>query len=101
MLAKNYLVRTIVHPSAPKLKDPARYLYYICQFSWRQDDDVLYAHKPEKKTEHLLRVHYVMHPFAFKKNETVSYYITHKPAVTHILKTLLKHDFHDVKILII
>ena len=36
---KNYLVRTIVHPSAPNLKDLARCLHHICQFSRRQDDD--------------------------------------------------------------
>ena len=28
--------------------------------SWKQDDDVLYAPKQEKRTEHLLRVHYMM-----------------------------------------
>ena len=52
--------QTIAHPSAPKLKDPTRYLHHICQFSWRQDDDLLYAPKQENRTEHLLRVHYVM-----------------------------------------
>ena len=36
-----------------------------------------------------------------KKNETVFYNITYKPTVTHILKTLLEHNFHDVEILII
>ena len=46
--------------SAPKLKDPTRYLHHICQFSWRQDDDVLCAPKQEKRTEHLFLVHYVM-----------------------------------------
>ena len=51
--AKNYLVRTIVHPSAAKLKDPSRYLHHICQFSRRQDDDVLYAPKQVKRTEYL------------------------------------------------
>ena len=99
--AENYLFRTIVHPSAPKLKDPTWYLHHICQFSWRQDDDVQYAPKQEKGTEHLSRVHFVISPFASKKRETVFYNITHKPAVAHILKTLLEHDFHDVKILII
>ena len=84
-----------------KLKDPARYLHHICQFSWRQDDDILHDPKQEKRTEHLLCVHYVMQPFAVKKKETVFYNITHKPAVTHVLKNLLEHNFHDVKILII
>ena len=68
---ENYLVRNIVHPSALKLKDPARYLCHICPFSRRQGDNVLYAPKQEKRTEHLLRVRYVMWPFAFKKKETV------------------------------
>ena len=27
--------------------------------------------------------------------------MTHKPAVTHFLKTLLEYDFYDVKVLII
>ena len=36
-----------------------------------------------------------------KKKETVFYNITYKPTVTHSLKTLLEHNFHDVKILII
>ena len=40
---------------------------------------------------------HLMQPFAFKKKETVFYNITHQPAVTHILKTLLEHHFHDVK----
>ena len=52
-----------------------------------------------RETEHLLCVHYVMQPFGFKKKETVNN-ITHKPAVTNILKTLLEHEFYDVKILI-
>ena len=96
---KLYLVRTIVYPSTPKLKDQARYLHHICQFIWRKDEDVLQAPKQEERTEHLLCVHYVMQPFGFKKKETVNN-ITHKPAVTNILKTLLEHEFHDVKILI-
>ena len=62
------------------------------------DNDILFAPKQEKITEHLLRVHHVTQPFAFKKKETVFYNTTHQPAVTHILKTLLEHDFHDVKI---
>ena len=53
-------VQTIVHPSAPKLKDPAWYLHHVCQFSWKQNNDVMYAPKQDKRTEHLLRVHYVM-----------------------------------------
>ena len=36
-----FVSRTIVHPSAPNLKDPAWYLHHICQFCWRQNDDVL------------------------------------------------------------
>ena len=62
---------------------------------------LLYATKQKKRTEHQLCVHYVMQSFAFKKKETDFYNITHKPAVTHILKPLLEHDFYDVKILII
>ena len=54
--AENYLV----HPNAPKLKDKALCLNHICQFSWRQDGNVLYAPKQEKRTEHLLRVYYVI-----------------------------------------
>ena len=56
---------------------------------------------PSKKNgkEHL-RAYYVAYPFAFKKKETVFYNLTYKPAVNHILKTLLEHDFDDVKILI-
>ena len=50
----------LVHPSASKLKEPTRYLRHIFQFSWRQDDDVLYAPKQETRTEHLLRVHYMI-----------------------------------------
>ena len=53
-------VQTIVHPSAPKLKDPTWYLHHVCQFSWKQNNDVMYAPKQDKRTEHLLRVHYVM-----------------------------------------
>ena len=73
----------------------------MCQFSWRQDDDVLYSPKQKKRTEHWLRVHYMMYPFSFKEQETVFYKITHNPAVTYTLKTLLENDFHDVKLLII
>ena len=59
-VSRNYLVRTIVHSSATKLKDMARYLHHICQSSWRQDGDVLYAPKQEKKTEYFLRVYYTI-----------------------------------------
>ena len=83
----------------PKLKDPAQYLHYICQFSWRQDDDALYTPKQKKRTEHLLRVHWVIQHFTFKNKETVFYSIADKPAVAHILKTLLEHDLHDMNIL--
>ena len=41
----------------PRLKDPAQYLHYICQISWRQDDDALYTPKWEKRTEHFSRLH--------------------------------------------
>ena len=95
------LIRTIIHASAPKLKGPARYLHHIRQFFWRQDDNVLYAPKQEERTEQMLLSHYVMQPFAFKKKKTGFYNITHKPAITYILKTLIKHDFLDVKILTI
>ena len=61
----------------------------------------MYCMLPSRKREQMLLAHYVMQPFAFKKKETGFYNITHKPAVTYILKTLLKHDFHDVKILAI
>ena len=67
------------------------------------DKTTLYGMLSSKKrgTEHLSRAHFVISPFVFKKRETVFYNITYKPAVAHILKTLLEHDFHDVKILII
>ena len=54
-----------------------------------------------KENNIFLSVYYTIQLFAFKKKGTVFYDITHKPAVTHILKTLLEHDFHDVKVLII
>ena len=82
-------------------QDAARYLHHICQSSQRKDDDVLYAPKQEKRTEHLLRAHCVIQPFAFKNKETVFYNAIRNPAVTHILNTLPKHDLHEVKILII
>ena len=47
-------------PSSIPAHQSLQYLRHICQFSWRQDDNVLYAPKQEKRTEHLLRVHYVM-----------------------------------------
>ena len=53
-------MQTICHSNAPKLKKPAQYLHHICPFSWRQYENVLYAPKQEKRTEHLLLVHYVM-----------------------------------------
>ena len=36
-----------------------------------------------------------------QKERSCFYNTIHKPAVTHILKTLLEHDFDDVKILLI
>ena len=53
-VSQNYLVRTIVPPSAQKLKEPARYLHHICQFSWRQNGDVLYASKQGKNICYVL-----------------------------------------------
>ena len=65
------------------------------------DETAVYCMLPSKKNgkEHL-RAYYVAYPFAFKKKETVFYNLTYKPAVNHILKTLLEHDFDDVKILV-
>ena len=68
----------------------------LLPFFLEQGYDVLYAPKEEKKTEHLLHVHDAKHPFVFKKKGTIFYYVTYKPAVTHILKALFEHDFYDV-----
>ena len=53
----------------------------------------MYCILPSRKRE--------LNIYSFKKKETVFYNITYKPAVTHILETLLEYEFHDVTFLII
>ena len=63
------------------------------------DKTTMYCMFPSRKREQNICYVFIS-PFPSKR-KTVFYNITHKPAVTHILKTLLKHDFHEVKILIL
>ena len=56
--AQNYFVLIIVHPSTPKLKDCPDIPIAFANFLGNKT--TLYPPKQEKKTEHLLRTHYVM-----------------------------------------
>ena len=63
------------------------------------DKTTMYCMFPSRKREQNICYVFIMW-YSLERN-SLFYNMTHKPAVTHFLKTLLEYDFYDVKVLII